>query len=417
MIKKLAVFIVGLAIGIGAAASYQLQFGPLPLRNHAAESAATGAQSTESHAVHATNRSSSAVVALGTIEPKGGIVNVASPLVGHRIEKINVQEGGPANMHDAVVELDKSLDQKELQLVDIQLAEAKERQAAEVERAQQALEAAERGLQILQGGRELDLAVQNARQNVLAAKAKQAATDLNRLRQLRQLSDPPVSDQQVEQQAVLVEVAQAEQQAGDVGVKKLKQTLDFQVTNAEAEQKAAKRMLVLATAGAGIRSLEMQKELTDLKLKQSTITAPITGTVLSIPVHVGEVVTQSPLLRMADLTEIVCKVEVDATDVQRLELGEAAKVACRAFSGPFPETTVSGTIERFGSVVAQASVQPLDPRKPVDRHVVEVIVSLNAEEVLKRIYGTKTPDATALVGLQVEARFDEKTDRAKPSSP
>lgn len=417
MIKKLAVFIVGLAIGIGAAASYQLQFGPLPLRNHAAESVATGTQSTESHAVHATNRSSSAVVALGTIEPKGGIVNVASPLVGHRIEKINVQEGGPANMHDAVVELDKSLDQKELQLVDIQLAEAKERQAAEVERAQQALEAAERGLQILQGGRELDLAVQNARQNVLAAKAKQAATDLNRLRQLRQLSDPPVSDQQVEQQAVLVEVAQAEQQAGDVGVKKLKQTLDFQVTNAEAEQKAAKRMLVLATAGAGIRSLEMQKELTDLKLKQSTITAPITGTVLSIPVHVGEVVTQSPLLRMADLTEIVCKVEVDATDVQRLELGEAAKVACRAFSGPFPETTVSGTIERFGSVVAQASVQPLDPRKPVDRHVVEVIVSLNAEEVLKRIYGTKTPDATALVGLQVEARFDEKTDRAKPSSP
>jgi ABC exporter DevB family membrane fusion protein len=417
VIKKLAVFIVGLAVGIGAAVSYQMQFGSLPVRPGAAESVSTGTRSAIPVASPATGTGSSVVVALGTIEPKGGIINVASPLVGHRIEKINVAEGVPVNMNDVVVELDKSLDQKEMQLVDIQLAEAKDRQSAEVERAQQALEAAARALQILQGSRELDLAVQDARQKVLAAKAKQAATDLTRLRQLRQLSDPPVSDQQVEQQAVLVEVAQAEQQAGDVGVKKLKQSLDFQIINAEAEQKAAKRMLDLATAGAGIRSLEMQKELTGLKLKQSTITAPITGTVLSVPAHAGEVVTQSPLLRMADLTEIVCKVEVDATDVQRLELGEAAKVACRAFRGPFPETTVSGTIERFGSVVAQATIQPMDPRKPVDRHVVEVIVSLNAEEVLKRIYGTKTPDATALVGLQVEARFDEKSSGAKPSSP
>ena len=264
MIKKLAVFIVGLAVGIGAAVSYQLQFGPLTARPGAAAPVSAGAQPAGPVAGPATAGGSSVVVALGTIEPKGGIINVASPLIGHRIEKINVAEGGPANMNEVVVELDKSLDQKEMQLVDIQLEEAKVRQAAEVERAQQALDAAARALQILQGSRELDIAVQDAKQKVLAAKAKQAATDLARLRQLRQLSDPPVSDQQVEQQAVLVEVAQAEQQAGDVGVKKLKQSLDFQITNAEAEQKAAKRMLDLATTGAGIRSLEMQKELTGL---------------------------------------------------------------------------------------------------------------------------------------------------------
>ena len=222
-------------------------------------------------------------------------------------------------------------------------------------------------------------------------------------------TDSLVSEQQVEQQTVLVDVARSEQQAAEISLKKLQQALEFQFQTAQAERQAAERGLRLAEAGSGLKTLEQQKRLAEIKLQQTRVLAPITGTVLNVFAHAGEVVTQSPLLQIADLDNLVCLTEVDATDLQRLSIGQKARVSSRAFRGPFPDTTVDAVIERFGSLVARAALQPLDPRKPVDRHVVQVVVAVDAQEILKRIFGDDAQDPTALVGLQVEVRFSESS--------
>lgn len=413
MINKLAIFLAGLIVGLVAMLAYHRLAGRNLPSVSLAGASSTAAPAGASPAGSPSDVNDSAVVGLGSIEPKGGIVNLASPLVGHRIQKISAQEGNPVNQNDVLVQLDSSMDQVDLQLIELQLTAARERREAEIARAKQALGVAQTAREQLREGRELELGVQDAKLAVLAAKTRQTETDLNRLKQLRQLADPLVSDQQVEQQSVLLEVSRAEQQAGDVGVRKLKQSLDFQLQTAEADLQGAEIALRLAEADTAIKILEQQKQLAGLKLKEAEIRAPFTGTILSVQAHENEVVTQSPLLRMANLEDLVCTVEVDATDIPHLQTGQKALVASRAFRGPFPQTTVNGTIDHFGSVVAKAAVQPLDPRKPVDRHVVQVVVAVDAAEVLECIFGSDAHDATALVGLQVEVRFPDTNSRAK----
>ena len=134
---------------------------------------------------------------------------------------------------------------------------------------------------------------------------------------------------------------------------------------------------------------------------------------LSVLAHAGEVVAQSPLLQMAELEDMVCVAEVDATDVQHLNVGQKAVVSSRAFRGPFPETGVEGVIERFGSVVARggaATPRPTQagrsPRGSGDR------VARFEADVLQLIFGDEVQDPTALVGLQVEVEFPEPASSA-----
>ena len=120
---------------------------------------------------------------------------------------------------------------------------------------------------------------------------------------------------------------------------------------------------------------------------------------------------------MADLENMVCCVEVDATDIQHLKTGKTARLFSRAFRGDYRKSYVEGKIDRFGSVVAGAALQPVDPRQPVDRHVVKVVVSVDPKKVLKRIFDDEGADPTALVGLQVEVEFPRQSNsRSAPSS-
>lgn len=410
--KNVVVFLVGLTSGLALMFAYHWR-----QARDAVPSPSAASSTGERLAPRPASLVRADVVALGTIEPKNGIVNVASPLVGHRIEALAAKPGVLFPQGRLLVQLDAAADEVELKLVEVQLADAQQRQGTEVQRAKQALSAAELTLAQLRGSREMDLALQEARRDVLVAKQRQAEADLGRLRQLRDLSDSLVAEQQVEQQAVLVDVAQSEAQAGEIDLKKLQQSLDFQLEAAEAERLAAEQSLRLAESGSGIKTLEQQRRLAEIKLQQTRVLAPITGTVLNVFAHAGEVVSQSPLLQIADLNDLVCLAEVDATDLSRLSVGQKARVSSRAFRGPFPDTTVEAVVERFGSLVARAALRPLDPRQPVDRHVVQVVVAVDAKAVLARIFGDDAQDPAALVGLQVEVRFPESPAERTSTSP
>lgn len=356
-------------------------------------------------------------MALGTLEPRDGIISLGSALLGHRIERVQVTEGALVNQGDVLVELDSAVDAGELQLAELQLEEARQRQQLEIETAVQRQQAARLALDQLKAGRDLELEVQQAKIAVLAAKRKQCETDLARLQQLRSLSEPLASEQQVEQQAVLVDVSRSEHAAAQVGLKKLNQSLDFQMQTSTGELEAAEHGLRLARSETGIKALEQKVALQKIKLAQVQVRAPITGTVLKVAAHAGELVSQAPLLQMADLENMVCTAEVDATDVQHLKIGQTARVYSRAFRGPYRKAHVEGKVERLGSVAAGAALQPMDPRQPVDRHVVKVVVSLDAGKVREGIFGDAAADAAAMVGLQVEVEFPRQSHRRSAPSP
>ncbi|HTN77479.1 MAG TPA: HlyD family efflux transporter periplasmic adaptor subunit [Pirellulaceae bacterium] len=387
MLRAVAIFVVGLLLGSGV----MWAFTPAGVTT-----------ATESPAGPQPRR---AVMALGTIEPRDGIVLVSSPLVGYQVLQVHVRDGQFVKAGDPLVDLDTAAAEAEYQLAASQLTEAQEGQQAKITLGKERVATAELAVQQATDGKELELAAQQSRIKLAAAKQKQAGKDLEKVQELRKLAEPLATEQQVEQARVLVEAAEAEVEATNVAMKRLEQALTFQKQTAAAELRAAQQSLAFAEKGTGIASLERRVELAELKRKQTKVVATSNGVVLNVNVRAGEIVAQQPLLQMADLDNLVCSVEVDAGDVPFLQANQPALVRCRAFQ----DAVLDGTVDRVGNQVAQASLRPLDPRKPVDRNATKVTVSIDAKKAARLINTSGNDRRPALIGLQVDVEFPLKT--------
>lgn len=391
MWKGLAILIVGAALGVAVAVAYENWTGPSP----------TAARESTPSANTRPGDLRQAVVALGTIEPADGIVQVASPLVGYRIERVHVQEGQLVKQGDLLIELENSATQAELLLAQAQEKDAAERQQAEIAIAGERVASAELGVQQAQAARQLETDSARKRLELAELKANQARQDLEHVLKLRQLAEPLASEQQVQHQRLAMEAAEAEHQAARAASQQVEQSLQFREQTAAAELRAARRSQELAQQGVGLESLKQGVRLAQLKLQQTKILSPIDGTVVDVRAHPGEIIAQQPLLQLANLAELVCIAEVEAADVPLLKPGQSAVVHSRAFG----DAELSGKLERVGSAVGAANLRPLDPRQPVDRSVARAVVQLDTAHAARLIsYGAGDRRA-ALIGLQVEVEF------------
>jgi HlyD family secretion protein len=350
---------------------------------------------------HGTDGARRAVIALGTIEPRDGVIQIGSPLLGLQIKQFHAQAGQLVKAGDLLLELDAASVEAELQLALSQQADAAQLKQTEVSLAEERVRAATLAVEQAEEGRPLELAAQTARVEVAAAKLEQSKKDIQRVENLQKLQSPLATEQQVEQQKLLSQVAATEHEAARVALKRLEQTLTFQQQTAAAELRAAKQSLELAEKGTGSEALARRVELAQLKRAQARIVAPSSGVILAIHAHPGEVVSQQPLLQMADLDHLICVAEVDAGDVPLLHPRHNARIGCRAFQ----DGTLQGELERVGNQLAAASLRPLDPRQPVDRNVSKVIVRIDAEEAARLVPSSDPGRRAALVGLQVEVEF------------
>ncbi len=87
-------------------------------------------------------------------------------------------------------------------------------------------------------------------------------------------------------------------------------------------------------------------------LDKTIITSPIDGTVVSLNAEVGEIVmigtmnnAGTVILTVADLNTIEVEVEVDETDVARVQLDQEARISVDAF----PDTTFKGKVVEVGN--------------------------------------------------------------------
>ena len=154
-----------------------------------------------------------------------------------------------------------------------------------------------------------------------AANRDQAKRALDRAQQLRQADTKLVSDEQLEQAQTSYQVAQAV------------------ATSAQRQVDQARAALSQA----------------EDDLSKTVLRAPIDGEVTRVAVEAGEVAVPGTfskdvglLMTVSDLSVIIVKVQVDETDVVRLQLGDSADVSIDAF----PDTTFAGRVTK----IAQSAV-------------------------------------------------------------
>lgn len=355
-----------------------------------------------------TNLAPRVVLALGTIEPRQGVIQVASAVVGSRIREIPVAEGQIVKAGDTLVVLDDEAAQEELQLAEALQREGESRLASEKDLAAERVSVAELAVRQLAEGKSLQLESQRAQLQLVMAKRKQAEKDVERLEELRQLPTPLATPQQVDYQRVALEAAQAEFVAAQTALEQLEQSLRFSQEKAETELRAARTALRQFERDDSIQVLQQRTNLAKWKLEQLVIKAPSNGTILAIQSRAGEIVAQQPLLQLADLSDLVCVAEVDAGVIHDLSTDKDAPTPARIRGRALGDVTLSGTVERVGNSASQPSLRFADPRQPVDRTVAKVLVGIRGPN-------TSLPaDLAILIGLQVEVEF---TLDAMPSVP
>jgi len=386
-------------MALGAIATWAFQAGHRPPASGQSNGASHNGSSDHNSPRQPTK---DAVHALGTLEPRGGSVLVTSPLVGTPIKEVLVREGQLVTSGQRLIQLDATVLEEELRLVQAQRQQAQERQENEVTLARQRLEAANLALEQAQAAQTADTQAQQKQVELTQTKLDQARDDLQRLQQADgQRALVVVSAQQLEHQRTLVKVATVEHDAAKTALERLQQTVKFNVQKAETERKAAEESLSIATRGTAVAALDRQIKLAEHKLAQALVTAPSEGTVISVLAHPGELVSTQPLVQIANLTALECHAEVDVADLPLIKGKHEAQITCRAFRG----AKLKATIDRVRSVAGAATLRPVDPRRPVDRTVATVVLQLDGQEAAKHL-GSAFPDsASALMGLQVDVEI------------
>ena len=154
----------------------------------------------------------------------------------------------------------------------------------------------------------------------------------------------------------------------------------------------AKRDLELAKFDAApsvIKEKELQLQIAETNLKNTTLRAPFSGIVARVDIQPEEWVTSgTPVMRLLDTSRMFLNVGVDEVDIRYVEAGQKALITLDAY----PELKLSGTVVEVG-IVPDASGQVVifpvkielddpDPRVKVGMSAEAEIVVEKAEDVL-----------------------------------
>jgi HlyD family secretion protein len=312
---------------------------------------------------------SSEVRALAHLEPESGAIEVgARP--GLRVEKLSVAEGQDVKAGDLLAVLEGH-EQRERQLA---LAEAQKAQVIHQRTVKRRTLAIERDVFDQTQKAKLDAASRIA---FMANKRFDENTKLYKtLGAALQGKDRLEAD-----------LRYFESEVQNIKAKLEKDMLEIAQRSVVSQRKEEDEEL--GDKHPDLDVLDRQIELARADLASAEVRAPISGRVLAVSVHPGEM-SLGPLLTMGDLRTMVARAEVFQTNVLDVAVGDTAEVLILG-------RTVAGEVTRVGAIVARNRITSVDPAELADRRVVEVVVRL-ADPVL----------AARLVNMQVEVAIRKK---------
>jgi HlyD family secretion protein len=332
--------------------------------------------------------SETSVVALGRLEPEGGIIQVGGP-VGDRLARILVEEGEEVVADQELVYLESYSDRlAEKNLADSQLQEAIVRRQALKKSGELLVELARIRLEQVTKESPFVVQGQEAKVRLLESQLETANKELARL----QSTAPTIlSPQQLNQQQLAVRQAKEELTAAQAGLGKLKAELPLSLQAAQTQLRSAEADLSRSQVEGPFDSLKKAVALAQSHMQHSIIRAPRPSKVLKILGHPGEICT-GPILQLANVGEMLVMAEVYETDRSRIREG------CKAtITSPALPHELTGTVRFIGSVLARNQIFDLNPMADADRRVVEVKIRLDnnasaANYVRLQVTVTITPD-------------------------
>jgi HlyD family secretion protein len=292
----------------------------------------------------------------GRVEPSSEDIKIGSELSG-RLKVVNVEEGDAIQRGQVLAELENA-DYR-----------------AQVESARANVIAKQAVLRkVINGARRQER--DEARSSVNEAKAvtENAKSELHRREEL--FSAGVVSREELERYAREADVAQAKYEAA------VQQHALVDDRAREEDQSLAEADLQLAQA---------QLDEAQARYDKTFIRSPIDCTVLRKHHRSGESVSNSstvpdPVLTIGDRKTLRVRVDVDETDVSKVNIGQQAYVTADAFG----KQKFWGHVVRVGQQLGPKNVHTDEPTEKVDTKILETLVELDS--------GSQLPD-----GLRVDA--------------
>ena len=359
------------------------------------------------------------VVALGRIEPTGGVIAV-SALPGERLTNYaeGVEAGATVAAGDELARTatfdlrETQLKAAELKLTMSQEQRSQEQVAAKVqlEQSQATLAQAEAKLR--------EMGAQEGKLQNLAEAAAIAKEDYEKLAALRADDEELVTEHQLRRRRNASDRAIKEYESAAAAYPHALEAARKGVAAAEAGVKLAEQNVQLREKIDPTMAAELERQAAATTLDQAVLRAPAVAgqankfTVLRTMVNPGELVAQSPVLEIADLTRMSCVAEVYEADAKEIKVGQPVRLRSPAFTGAYADGAggLPGRVVRIGSVVASPGLTNRNPLAPSDRSVVEVDVEIDPKD------RAATAEAARRVGLQVTVEFLDAKPTKKPTS-
>jgi HlyD family secretion protein len=321
------------------------------------------------------------VHALGSIQPAGGVIEIAVPagLRALRFEE-RTKVGNPVKEKETLAYLD-GYDERlcEVHVIDEEIKAAEQNRRVENDNELSALIDIDREL-----SKNVELGQMQLESAELKIKCLEQKYELSR----KQLEDVEglqlnntISRQQYQQLKVQAEISLDELRYAKAEKEREQKELDL-TTSAEAieRQKGKVRFAAQrALAQLPLETLRAKKTLAEAGKKRCTVVAPVDGTVLEITTHEGESAVGKPLLKLGDTRRLYVMAEVYTDDRDSIQVGRKAKIQGSGLPLNAGAPLV-GAVERISPMVGGHKQSPLDPTYRENARVYEVWIKLELDE-------------------------------------
>lgn len=244
-------------------------------------------------------------------------VRVTSEIMG-QAKEVKVQDGEEVNKGDILIVL------------------GDEQNKIQVAQAQATLDSIQASSdKIKSGARPQE--IKQADSVVLQAKINRDSAEENYLRMEKLFSEKVISEQQYEQAKNQYEIA-------DVQYQSAQESYELVIEGAAEED--------VKSVEAQVRQAKAALDMAKYQLKNTQISAPISGKVTSITISSGEMVSPSiPLLSIIDVSRVFVKVGISEKDISKIKEGQTVDLKIDAF----PEEKFQGEVVSKGVAVDQIS--------------------------------------------------------------
>ena len=352
------------------------------------------------------------VVALGRIEPTAGVISI-SALPGERLTKYGPGvEAGAKVAAGAELAQTATFDLRQTQLkaAELKFSASQEQRSQELIAAQVQVEQA-LATQAQAEAKLREMTSQEGKLKNLAEAAAIAEEDYKKLAALQAQDEELVTPHQLRRRRNASDRATKEYESAAAAYPDGLEAARKGVAAAEAGVRLARQNAALVEKVDQTLAADLDRQAAAAALDQSVLRAPqVEGgsaefTVLRTMVQPGELIAQSPVLDIADLTRMSCVAEVYEADAKEIKVGQEVRLRSPAFRGKYTDGNVGepggipGRVVRIGSMVSSPGLTNRNPLAPSDRSIVEVDVEIDPKDK------AATAEAASKVGLQVTVEF------------